>query len=107
MRHPVVLGDFNAASSCDRDNHETALGSLGSRADSSSESSLLLWALLSPETKGYWLIVPAIQPSKLGSEAGNVAKEMDHILQNCKVYQSAKCSGSDHEIPVAAFRVHC
>lgn len=32
---------------------------------------------------------------------------MDLIFQNCKVYRSAKCSGSDHEISVAAFRVHC
>ncbi|XP_069985543.1 craniofacial development protein 2-like [Penaeus vannamei] len=96
----IVLGDFNVVSGCDRAGYEMSVSPRGSGADTGSENS--------------YFIRDFALSQKLrisGScDAGNVAKEIDHILvstcwRNCRVYRSAEFCGNDHRLGVTTLRV--
>ncbi|XP_069992334.1 uncharacterized protein [Penaeus vannamei] len=70
----IILGDLNVVSGCDQAGYEMSVGPHGSGTDTGSENSLLFQDL----TKDFWLLVPAPRPTSL--DAGNAAKEIDHIL---------------------------
>ena len=113
----IVLGDFNAVSGCDRAGYEMSVGPHGSGADAGSENSLLFRDFARSQKlriSGSWYQRPDPHRWTWYSDAGNAAKEIDHILvstrwrilQNCRVYRSAEFCGTDHRLVVATLRVH-
>ncbi|KAG0713853.1 hypothetical protein GWK47_015271 [Chionoecetes opilio] len=63
---------------------------------------------------GSWYQRPELHRWTWYSNAGGVAKEIDHILvstrwrilQNCRVYRSAEFFGTDHRLVVATLKLH-
>ena len=63
---------------------------------------------------GSWYQTPKMHRWTCYSNAGRVAKEIDHILvstcwrilQNCRVFQSAEFFATDHRLVVATLKLH-
>ena len=63
---------------------------------------------------GSWLQRPQAHRWTWYSNAGGVAKEIDHVLvddrwkriQNCRVYRSAQFLNADHRLVVATLKIH-
>ena len=111
----VVLGDFNATTGTERDGYEICLGPHGS-GTRNTNGSLLLNLARSRRLRigGSWFQRPELHRWTWYSNAGGVAKEIDHILvstrwrilQNCRVYRSAEFFATDHRLVVASLKLH-
>ncbi|KAG0727553.1 Craniofacial development protein 2 [Chionoecetes opilio] len=111
----IVLGDFNATTGTVRDGYELCVGPHGSDTRNT-KSSLLLNFPRSRRLRiaGSWYQRPELHRWTWYSNAGGVAKEIDHvlvstrwrILQNCRVYRSAAFFGTDHILAVATLKLH-
>ncbi|XP_069988607.1 uncharacterized protein [Penaeus vannamei] len=113
----IFHGNFNAVSGCDQIVCGISVGPPGTGADAGSEYSLLFRDFARPQKlriSGSWYQRSDQHCWTWCSDAGNVAKEIDHILvstllrihQNCRVYRSAKFCFADHRLVVATLKVH-
>ncbi|KAG0715480.1 Craniofacial development protein 2 [Chionoecetes opilio] len=111
----IVLGDFNATSGTVRDGYELCVGPHGSGTRNTNSSLLLNFARSRRlRIAGSWYQRPELHRWTWYSNAGGVAKEIDHILvstrwrilQNCRVYRSAEFFGTDHRLVVATLKLH-
>ena len=111
----VVLGDFNAATGTDRDGYEICVGPHGSGTRNTNSSLLLNFARSRRlRIAGSWYQRPELHRWTWYSNAGGVAKEIDHILvstrwrilRNCRVFRSAEFFATDHRLVVATLRLH-
>ena len=111
----VVLGDFNAVTGTERAGYELCVGPHGS-GTRNANSSLLLDFAKSRRLRigGSWYQRREPRRWTWYSNAGGVAKEIDHILvstrwrilQNCRVYRSAEFFATDHRLVVATLKIH-
>ncbi|XP_069995871.1 uncharacterized protein [Penaeus vannamei] len=112
----IVPGDFSVVSGFDQDGY-MSVGPHGSGADAGSESSLLFQDFARSQKwrkSGSWYKHPVPHHWTCYSDAGNAAKEINHILvsthwrilQNCRVYRSVKFYSTDHRLVVATLQVH-
>ena len=111
----IVLGNFNAATGTQRTGYELCVGPHGS-GTTNTNSSLLLNFAKSRRLRiaGCWYQRPELHRWTWYSNAGEVAKEIDHIListhwrilQNCRVYWSAVFFATDHRLVVATLKHH-
>ncbi|KAG0710377.1 Craniofacial development protein 2 [Chionoecetes opilio] len=111
----IVLGDFNATTGTVRDGYELCVGPHGSGTRNTNSSLLLNFARSRRlRIAGSWYQRPELHRWTWYSNAGGVAKEIDHILvstrwrilQNCRVYRSAEFFGTDHRFVVATLKLH-
>ncbi|KAG0730330.1 Conserved oligomeric Golgi complex subunit 4 [Chionoecetes opilio] len=111
----IVLGDFNATTGTVRDGYELCVGPHGSGTRNTNSSLLLNFARSRRlRIAGSWYQRPELHRWTWYSNAGGVAKEIDHILvstrwrilQNCRVYRSAEFFGTDHRLVVATLKLH-
>ncbi|KAG0725368.1 Craniofacial development protein 2 [Chionoecetes opilio] len=111
----IVLGDFNATTGTVRDGYELCVGPHGSGTRNTNSSLLLNFARSRRlRIAGSWYQRPELHRWTWYSNAGGVAKEIDHvlvstrsrILQNCRVYRSAEVFGTDHRLVVATLKLH-
>ncbi|KAG0723422.1 Transposon TX1 uncharacterized protein [Chionoecetes opilio] len=111
----IVLGDFNATTGTGRDGYELCVGPHGSGTRNTNSSLLLNFARSRRlRIAGSWYQRPELHRWTWYSNAGGVAKEIDHILvstrwrilQNCRVYRSAEFFGTDHRLVVATLKLH-
>ena len=111
----LVLGDFNAVTGTERAGYELCVGPHGS-GTRNVNSSLLLNFAKSRRLRigGSWFQRRDPRRWTWYSNAGGVAKEIDHILvstrwrilQNCRVFRSAEFFATDHRLVVATLRIH-
>ncbi|KAG0727408.1 Craniofacial development protein 2 [Chionoecetes opilio] len=111
----IVLGDFNATTGTVRDGYELCVGPHGSGTRNTNSSLLLNFARSRRlRIAGSWYQRPELHRWTWYSNAGGVAKEIDHILvstrwrilQNCRVYWSAEFFGTDHRLVAATLKLH-
>ena len=110
----LVLGDFNAVTGTEREGYELCVGPHGS-GTRNNNSSLFLNFAKSRRLRigGSWFQRRDPRRWTWYSNAGGVAKEIDHILvstrwrilQNCRVYRSAEFFATDHRLVVATLRI--
>ena len=100
----LVLGDFNASFGIDRDGYETCVGPYGSGTVNLNSTKFFDFAKsLGLRVAGSWFQHPQAHRWSWYSNAGGVAKEIDHVLvdgrwrmiQNCRVYWSAQLLNND------------
>ena len=100
----LVLGDFNASTGTDRDGYETCVGPHGSGTVNQNSTKFFDFARSHGlKVAGSWFQCPQTHHWTWYSNAGGVAKEIDHVLvdghwrmiQNCRVYQSAQLLNTD------------
>ncbi|KAG0728289.1 Craniofacial development protein 2 [Chionoecetes opilio] len=112
----IVLGDFNATTGTVRDGYELCVGPHGSGTRNTNSSLLLNFARSRRlRIAGSWYQRPELHRWTWYSNAGGVAKEIDHILvstrwrilQNCRVYRSAEFFGTDHRLVVCYTLASC
>ena len=110
----IVLGDFNAATGTERAGYELCVGPHGSGTRNTNSSLLLNFARSRRlRIAGSWYQRPELHRWTWYSNAGGVAKEIDHILvstrwrilQNCRVFRSAEFFATDHRLVVATLRL--
>ena len=111
----IVLGDFNAVTGTERAGYELCVGPHGS-GNRNVNSSFLLNFAKSRRLRigGSWFQRRELRRWTWYSNAGGVAKEIDHILvstrwrilQNCRVYRSAEFFATDHRLVVATLQIH-
>ena len=111
----IVLGDFNAVTGTERAGYELCVGPHGS-GDRNVNGSLLLDFAKFRRLRigGSWFQRREPRRWTWYSNAGGVAKEIDHILvstrwrilQNCRVYRSAEFFATDHRLLIATLRIH-
>lgn len=111
----LVLGDFNAVTGTERAGYELCVGPHGS-GTRNVNSSLFLNFAKSRRLRigGSWFQRRDPRRWTWYSNAGGVAKEIDHILvstrwrilQNCRVFRSAEFFATDHRLVVATLRIH-
>ena len=109
------MGDFNASTGTDRDGYEVCVGPHGSGTMNQNSTKFLdfargheLWVADS------WFQHPQAHRWTWYSNAGGVAKEIDHVLvdghlrmiQNRRVYRSAQFLNTDHRLVVATLKLH-
>ena len=111
----IVLGDFNAVTGTERAGYELCVGPHGSGTRNTNSSLLLNFARSRRlRIAGSWYQRPELHRWTWYSNAGGVAKEIDHILvstrwrilQNCRVFRSAEFFGTDHRLVVATLKLH-
>ena len=111
----LVMGDFNAVTGTDRAGYEMCVGPHGSGTRNINSSLLLNFARSRRlRIAGSWFQRSEPRRWSWYSNAGGVAKEIDHILvstrwrilKNCRVYRSAEFFGTDHRLVVATLRLH-
>ena len=93
----LVLGDFKASTGTDRDGYETSVGPHGSGLTMACS----------------WFQRPQAHRWTGYSNAGGVAKEVDHVLidgrwrmiQNCRVYRSTQFLDTDYRLVVATLKL--
>ena len=99
----LVLGDFNASTGTDSDGHETCVSPHGSGTMNQNRAKFLDFARSHGlRVAGSWFQRPQAHRRTWYSNAGSVAKEIDHVLfdgrwrmiQNCRVYRSGVLSSS-------------
>ena len=108
------MGDFNASTGTDRDGYETCVGPHGSGTMNQNSTKFLDFARSHGlRVAGSWFQHPQAHRWTWYSNAGGVAKEIDHVLvdgrwrmiQNCRVYRSAQFLNSGHRIVVATLKL--
>ena len=111
----IVLGDFNATTGTERAGYELCVGPHGSGTRNTNSSLLLNFARSRRlRIAGSWYQRPELHRWTWYSNAGGVAKEIDHILvgtrwrilQNCRVFRSAEFFATDHRLVVATLKLH-
>ena len=111
----IVLGNFNASTGTDRDGCETCVGPHGSGTVNQKSTKFLDFARSHGlRVAGSWFQCPQAHCWTCYSNAGGVAKEIDHVLvdsrwrmmQNCRVYRSAQFLKTDHRLVVATLKLH-
>ncbi len=111
----IVLGDFNVVTGTERACYELCVGAHGSGTRNVNSSFLLNFAKSRRlRIWGSWFRRREPRRWTWYSNAGGVAKEIDHILvstrwrilQNCRVYRSAEFFATDHRLVVAKLRIH-
>ena len=111
----LVLGDFNASTGTDRDGYETCVGSHGSGTVNLNRTNFLYFARSHGlRVAGSCFQRPQAHRWTWYSNAGGVAKEIDHVLvnghwrmtQNCRVYWSAEFLNTDHWLVEAILKLH-
>ena len=111
----IVLGDFNAATGTERAGYKLCVGPHVSGTRNTNSSLLLNFA--KPRRlriAGSWYQRSELHRWTWYSNAGGVAKEIDHILvstcwrilQNCRIFWSAKFLATDHRLVVTIFKLH-
>ena len=110
-----ILGDFNASTGTDRDGYETCVGPHGSGTVNLNTTKFRDYARSHGRRgAGSWFQRPQTHRWTWYSNAGSVAKEIDHVLvddrsrmiQNCRVYRSAQFLNTDHRLVVATLKLH-
>ncbi len=110
----LVLGDFNASTGTDRDGYETCVGPHGSGTVNLNSTKFLDFARNHGlRVAGLWFQHPQAHCWTWYSNAGGVAKEIDHVLidghwrmiQNCRVYRSAQFLNTDHRLVVVTLKL--
>ena len=113
----LVLGDFNASTGTDRDGYETRVGPHGSGTVNEKSTKVLDFARSHGlRVAGAWF--QCLQAHRWSwcsqySNAGGVAKEIDHVLvddrwrmiQNCRVYRSGHFLNTDHRLVVTTLKL--
>ena len=103
----LVLGDFNASTGTDSDGYETCVGPHGSGTVNQNSTKFLdLARSHGILVTSSWFQRPQAHHWTWYSNAGGVAKEIDHVLvdgrwrmiQNCRVYRSAQFLNTDHRL---------
>ena len=111
----IVLGDFNAVTGTERAGYELCVGPHGSGTRNVNSSFLLNFAKSRRlRVGGSWFQRSEPHRWTWYSNAGGVAKEIDHILvstrwrilKNCRVYRSAEFFATDHRLVIATLRIH-
>ena len=106
------MGDFNASTGPYR---ETCVGPHGSGTVNQNSTKFLDFARSHGfRVAGSWFQRPQAHRWTWYSNAGGVAKEIDHMLvdgcwrmiQNCRVYWSAQFLNTDHQLVVATLTLH-
>ena len=101
----LVLGDFNESIGTDRDGNETCVGLHGSVTVNQNSTKFLDFARSHGlRVAGSWFQCPQAHRCTCYSNAGGVAKEIDHVLiaghwrriQNCRVHRCAQYLNSQH-----------
>ena len=114
-RFSSSLGDFNASTGTDRDGYETCVGPHGSRTVNQNSTKFLDFARsCGLRVAGLWFQHPQVHRWTSYSNAGGVAKEIDHVLvdgrwrmnQNFRVYRSVQFLNTDHRLIVATLKLH-
>ena len=108
------MGDFNASPGTDRDDFETCVGPHGSGTVNQNSTKFLDFARSHGlRVAGSRFQCPQDHRWTWYSNAGGVAKEIDHVfidgrwrmIQNCRVYRSAQFLNTDHRIVVATLKL--
>ena len=111
----LVLRDFNASTGTDRDGYETCVGPHGSGTMNQNSTKFLDFARSHGlRMAGSWFQCPKAHRWTWYSNAGSVAKEIDHVLvvgrwrmiQSCRVYRSAQFLNTDHRLVAATLKLH-
>ena len=111
----LVLWDFNASTGTDRDGYETCVRPHGSGTVNQNSTKFLDFARSHGlRVAGSWFQCPQAHRWTWYSNAGGMAKEIDHVLvdgcwrmiQNCRVYRSAQFLYTDHRLVVATLKLH-
>ena len=106
----IFVWDFNTSTATDRDSYETCVGPHGSGIVNQNSNKFLDFARsYGIRVAGSWFQRPQAQRWTWYSNAGGVAKEIDHLLidghwrliQNCNVYRSAQFLNTDQMLIVA------
>ena len=109
------LGDFNASTGTDRDVYEACVGPHGSGIVNLNSTKFLDFARSHGlMVAGSWFQRPQAHRWTWYSNAGDVAKEIDHVLvdgrwkmiQNCRVYRSAHFLNTNHRLVVTTLKFH-
>ena len=109
------MGDFNASTGTDRDGYETCVCPHGSGTVNQNSTKFLDFARCHGlRVAGSWFQRPQAHRWTWYSNAGGVAKEIDHVLvdghwrmiQNCRVYRSVQFLNTDHRLVVATVKLH-
>ena len=104
------MGDFNASTGTDWDGYETCVGPRGSGTVNLNSTKFHDFARSRGlGVAGSWFQHTQAHRWTWYSNAGSVAKEIDHVLiggrwriiQNCRVYRSAQFLNTDHRLVVA------
>ena len=103
----IVLGDFNAVTDTERAGYEIFVGPHGSGTRNNNSSFLLNFARSRR-------LRPMLHRWTWYSNAGGVAKEIDHmlvstrwrIIQNCRVFRNAEFFATDHRVVTASLKLH-
>ena len=110
----LTLGDFNASTATDRDGYEMCVGHHGSGTVNQNNTKFLDFARSHGlRVAGSWFQRPQAHRWTLYSNAGGVAKWIDHVLldgrwrmiQNCRVYRSAQFLNNDHSLVVVTLKL--
>ena len=115
-RRDTLLGfvDFNASTGTHRDGYETCVGPPGSETVNQNSTKFLDFARSHGlRVAGSWFQYSQAHRWTWYSNAGGVAKEIDHVLvdgrwrmiQNCKVNRSAQFLNTDHQLVVATLKL--
>ena len=108
------MGDFNASTVTDRDGDETCVGPHGSGTVNLNSTKFLDFARSHGlRVAGSWFQHPQAHRWTWYSNAGGVAKEIDHVLvdycwriiQNCRVHESAQFLNTDHRLGGATLKL--
>ena len=106
--------DFNASTGTDRDGYETCVGPHGSGTVNQNSTKCLDFARSHGlRVAGSWFQRPQAHGLTCYSNAGGVAKEIDHVLvdgrwrmiQICRVYRSAQFLNTNHRLVVATLKL--
>ena len=108
------MGDFNASTGTDRDGYGTCDDPLGFGTVNLNSTKFLDLA----RSHGFWMAGSWFQHSQAHrwtwySNAGGVAKEIDHVLidgrwrmiKNCRVYRSAQFLNTDYRLVVGTLKL--
>ena len=110
----LVLGDLNESTGTDRDGYETCVGPHGSGTVNLNSTKFLHFARSHGlRVAGSWFQRPQAHRWTWYSNAGGVAKEIDHVhidgrwrmIQNCRVDRSAQFLNTDHRLVVATLKL--
>ena len=107
----LVWGDFNVSTGTDKDGYETCVGPHGSGTVNLKFLDIARSHGL--KVAGSWFQRPQVHRWTWDSNAGGIAKEIDHVLvdghwrmiQNCRVHRSAQFLNTDHRLVVATLKL--
>ena len=109
------MGDFNASTGTDKGGYETCVGPHGSGSVNQNSTKFIDFARSHGlRVAGSWFQRPKAHRCNWFSNAGGVAKEIDHVLvdgcwrmiQNSRVFRSALFLNTDHRLVVATLKLH-